>query len=110
LTKYLFKNFYNDITALPIPYDTSGILGKKYFETEIFKALRRFVRRYFNVFTKGQFKLEQAQILPEHKKILWVFPSIAQIGDALMDLSSRILLKDKTIDLFSCLTQELIRQ
>ena len=86
---------------MPIPYDTSRILGKKHYETEIFKTLRRFFRRYFNFFIKGQRKLEQSGILPEHKKILWIYPVSAQLGDSLMDMSSRVLLKDKEVDLFA---------
>ena len=63
--------------------------------------MRRFFRRYINLFIKGQCKLEQQHILPEQKKILWIFLGMPQIGDSLMDLSSRILLPDKKVDLFS---------
>ena len=39
--------------------------------------------------------------MPEHKKILWVNISAPSLGDSLMDLSSRVLLKDRKVDLFT---------
>ncbi|MDB4037954.1 lipopolysaccharide heptosyltransferase family protein [Candidatus Thioglobus sp.] len=39
--------------------------------------------------------------MPEHKNILWINMSAPSLGDSLMDLSSRIMLKDRNLDLFT---------
>lgn len=96
-----FVNFYNNLCEPPISRKTPLILNVKDFQNDIFKTLRRLIRRYINLFIKGQCKLEQQHILPEQKKILWIFLTMPQIGDSLMDLSARILLSDKKVDLFS---------
>ncbi|MCP3924797.1 MAG: glycosyltransferase family 9 protein [Desulfobacterales bacterium] len=84
-------------TLYPIPTTPLNNILKK----SKFKVLRRFIRRFMNVAIKGQLKLELEYIKPEHKKILWVSLNMPQIGDSLMDLSSRVLLKDRKVDLFS---------
>ena len=50
---------------------------------------------------KRQKNLELYSILPKHKKILWINISAPSLGDSQMDLSSRIMLSDKQIDLFT---------
>ena len=49
----------------------------------------------------GQKNLELFSILPHHSRILWINFSAPSIGDSLMDLSSRVMLKGKKIDLFT---------
>jgi heptosyltransferase-2 len=39
--------------------------------------------------------------MPTHKNILWINISAPSLGDSLMDLSSRILLKERNVDLFT---------
>ena len=50
---------------------------------------------------KKQFFLETFEILPQHKNILWINISAPSLGDSLMDLSSRVMLRGKNIDLFT---------
>jgi len=49
----------------------------------------------------NQVKLEKFIIEKKHKRILWINISAPSLGDSLMDLSSRVLLQDKSIDLFT---------
>ena len=68
------------------------------------KRYRRFIKfykRYLYIIFKGQKNLEVFSILPKHSKILWINISAPSLGDSLMDLSSRIMLKDKNMDLFT---------
>jgi len=53
------------------------------------------------IFFKGQSRLEVYNILDKHKNILWINISAPSLGDSLMDLSSRTLLQNKNIDLFT---------
>jgi heptosyltransferase-2 len=48
-----------------------------------------------------QIDLEVFEISPNHKKILWINISAPSLGDSLMDLSSRVLLHDRDIDLYT---------
>jgi ADP-heptose:LPS heptosyltransferase len=70
-------------------------------QVNFFKRYLKFLRRYLYVFLKGQRQLETFKILPEHQKILWINISAPSLGDSLMDLSSRAMLKDKALDLFT---------
>ena len=77
-----------------------------YIETHLdnislFSRYIKFLRRVLYLFLKGQSGLEIFKILPEHNRILWINISAPSLGDSLMDLSSRILLKDKDLDLFT---------
>ena len=57
---------------------------------EYWRLLRREVSLWFN----GQKRLERVQIPKSTKKILWLAPSLQNIGDAVMSLSGRVLLKE----------------
>ena len=61
----------------------------------------KFLRRYLFLLLLRQKNLEIFEILAEHKKILWINVSAPSLGDSLMDLSSRTILKNKTLDLFT---------
>ena len=50
---------------------------------------------------KGQRKKEIFSIENSHQSILWINISAPSIGDSLMDLSSRVLLKGRATDLFT---------
>lgn len=65
------------------------------------KRLLKYLRRRLYIFIRDQNKLEVFEILEEHKKILWINMSAPSLGDSLMDLSSRILLKNRQVDLFT---------
>ena len=70
---------------------------------EVSKIMRmlKFYRRYLYVILNRQKKLEKFKILPEHKNILWINISAPSLGDSLMDLSSRVMLADRRVDLFT---------
>ena len=80
-----------------IPNYIDNYLEKNSF----FKRYLKFIKRRFYIFLKGQNNLEVLAILPEHQNILWINISASSLGDSLMDLSSRVMLKDKNIDLFT---------
>jgi ADP-heptose:LPS heptosyltransferase len=61
----------------------------------------KFFKRYLYIFFKKQKSLEVFKISSRHKNILWINISASSLGDSLMDLSGRILLKDKRLDLFT---------
>ena len=61
----------------------------------------KFLRRYLFLFFLKQKNLELLSILPNHQKILWINVSAPSLGDSLMDLSSRVLLAGRSVDLFS---------
>ena len=67
----------------------------------IYSRFLKFYRRYIYIKLKRQKNLELFSILPKHKKILWINISAPSLGDSLMDLSSRVLLRNKKIDLFT---------
>jgi heptosyltransferase-2 len=50
---------------------------------------------------KRQKSLEIRNILPEHRSILWINISAPSLGDSLMDLSSRVILRGRKVDLFT---------
>jgi len=80
-----------------IPVYIQNYLQEKNNPSRIIK----FYKRYLFLLINGQIKFESEHIKVEHKKILWINLSAPSLGDSLMDLSSRILLKDKEIDLFT---------
>ena len=61
----------------------------------------KFLRRYLFLFFLKQKSLEVLSILTNHQKILWINVSAPSLGDSLMDLSSRVLLSGRSVDLFS---------
>ena len=66
--------------------------------------LRRFLKftiRYCFYFFQGHKNLEVNKIEEEQKRILWINISAPSLGDALMDLSSRVILKNKELDLLT---------
>jgi len=80
-----------------IPNYTQDFLN----QTPIFKRWPKFIKRYLYIIFKGQKNLEVFKILPEHKNILWINISAPSLGDSLMDVSSRVMLKGRSVDLFT---------
>ena len=70
-------------------------------QTPVIKRWLKFIKRYLYIVLKGQRNLEVFKISPDHKNILWINISAPSLGDSLMDLSSRIMLKGRSIDLFT---------
>ena len=80
-----------------IPNYTQDFLN----QTSIFKRWPKFIKRYLYIILKGQKNLEVFKISPNHKNILWINISAPSLGDSLMDLSSRVMLKGRSVDLFT---------
>ena len=87
--------------VLPFKYNIPNYILVHLSKIKLSERVLKFLRRYLYILIKGQKNLEIFKILPEHKKILWINASAPSLGDSLMDLSSRVLLKDKSIDLFT---------
>jgi heptosyltransferase-2 len=61
--------------------------------------LWRRLRRWLWLAVNGQTGLERTRIVPADRRILWIHAGMPQIGDSLMDLACRDLLKDREVDL-----------
>ena len=92
-----FEKTYTFPFKYEIPNYTSVFLEK----SSIIKCWIKFIKRYIYLTIKRQTALEIRQILPKHRNILWINLSAPSLGDSLMDLSSRVLLKGKEVDLFT---------
>jgi heptosyltransferase-2 len=95
ITKY--QEVYNLPFDTKIPTYTQEYLNSTKPQKRFFK----YFRRYLNLFLKSQISLEKEMIEDSDKKILWINQSAPSLGDSLMDLSSRVLLKDKDVDLYT---------
>jgi hypothetical protein len=87
--------------TLPFKYEIPNYTSVFLDESSITKGWIKFIKRYIYLTIKRQTALEIFQILPKHKNILWINISAPSLGDSLMDLSSRVLLKGKEVDLFT---------
>ncbi len=79
-----------------------SISSEDYFQRKpLYKRFTKFIGRYLytKIILKRSQKLEA--ITKQHQKILWIRTINDCFGDSLSDLSSRILLKDKQIDLLT---------
>ncbi len=92
-----FKKTYILPFKLEIPTYTQEFLQQR----SIIKSWVKFIKRYLFIFLKQQNSLEIFNFSSEHQNILWINISAPSLGDSLMDLSSRVLLKDRKIDLFT---------
>ena len=92
-----FKKTYLLPFKFEIPNYTQNFLNNDHF----FKRYIKFVKRYLYIFFKGQNTLEIDCITPNQKNILWINVSAPSIGDSIMDLSSRVLINDRKIDLYT---------
>ena len=91
-----FKKTYVLPFKNEIPNYTQDFLSKN----NLIKRYLKFLKRFIFILLSGQYSLEVNNIDPHQKKILWINVSAPSIGDSLMDLSSRSLLKDIEIDLY----------
>ena len=87
--------------VFPFKYDIPNYTSVFLEESSITKRWIKFIKRYMYLTIKRQITLEVRQILPKHRNILWINISAPSLGDSLMDLSSRVLLKGKEVDLFT---------
>ena len=99
-TLKLFSYFKRTYT-LPFQYNIPTYTEQYLNSHSFFKRFFKFFRRYLYIFFKNHIKLEQNYIQENQKNILWINLSAPSLGDSLMDLSSRILLEDKKVDLYT---------
>jgi len=92
-----FKRTYKLPFKSYIPNYTQDFLTN----TSLLRCRFKYIKRLLFLFIRSQKSLEVDNILAEHQRILWINISAPSLGDSLMDLSSRILLKNKKIDLFT---------
>ena len=85
--------------TLPFKYEIPNFIEVFLMKRSIFKQRIKYLKRHFLIIFKSQKKLELFSILPVHQDILWINISAPSLGDSLMDLSSRVMLSDKNIDL-----------
>ena len=74
---------------------------KQYLQKEAwrFKRKLKFWRRYLYMYFTGQMKLELSKMPKNSKNILWMNTTAPSLGDSLMDLAGRVLLKNFNVDL-----------
>ena len=92
-----FKKTYTLPFKFGIPNYTQEFLDKR----SVYQSWLKYLKRYLYILLKGQRSLEKLRILDEHQNILWINFSAPSLGDSLMDLSSRILISDRRIDLLT---------
>ena len=92
-----FKKTYNLPFKYEIPHYIEGFLK----QSILFSRWTKYFKRYLFIVLNRQKNLELFSILPKHKAILWINISAPSFGDSLMDLSSRVLLEGRNIDLFT---------
>lgn len=96
---FIFIGFI--VSFCPFKYDIPNYTKKYLDTTSLIRRFMKFFRRYLYIALNSHTKLELNTISREHENILWINLSAPSLGDSLMDLSSRVLLGDKKIDLFT---------
>jgi hypothetical protein len=79
----------------PLPSDAARYAAA----TPMRRILWRRLRRTAWLALTGQRRLERARIEPADRRILWIHAGMPQVGDSLMDLACRGLLRGRTVDL-----------
>ena len=92
---------YRKTYTLPFKFEIPNYSRAFLKETSVINRWLKYIKRYIYIVIKRQHKLEVFNILPKYKKILWINVSAPSLGDSLMDLSGRLLLKDCKVDLFT---------
>jgi len=82
------------------PFNENIFFSRQGFFRKVsyFRKFRKFFIRWLYVKIKLRNSKNIDLILNEHKKILWIQLVDSALGDSLMDLSSRALLKNKRVD------------
>ena len=92
---------FNRTLQFPFKYKVPIYINAYLQKVGFYKRFFKYFKRYLYVLIKRQKKCEIFLINPNHKKILWINISAPSLGDSLMDLSSREMLKGKKVDLFT---------
>lgn len=96
----MINNFKKTYT-LPFKYDIPNYTKSYIDNTSFVKRFTKYIKRHLYMMINAHLSLEQNEIKENQKNILWINISAPSLGDSLMDLSSRVLLQDKNIDLFT---------
>ena len=92
---------FNKTYKLPFKYNIPNCIDFHVQTVNYFKRYLKYFKREMFILLNNQKKLEILKIIPRHTKILWINISAPNLGDSLMDLSSRVMLSDRSIDLFT---------
>tara|TARA_B110000238_G_C16121873_1_gene437470 strand:- start:181 stop:1242 length:1062 start_codon:yes stop_codon:yes gene_type:complete len=92
---------FNKTYQFPFKYIIPNYIEVHIKTINFFNRYLKYFKREMYILFKGQKKLEIFKIAPNHQKILWINISAPSLGDSLMDLSSRVMLKNREIDLFT---------
>lgn len=95
----MFK--YKKTYLLPFKFEIPNYSDSFIKKNSFTRLYIKFIKRYIYILLLGQQNLEVRNILTKHKKILWINLSAPSIGDSLMDLSNRIFLKERIVDLYT---------
>ena len=91
------KKIYKFPFKYEIPHYVEDFLNQRSLSSGWIK----YIKRYLFITLKRQKSLELKSILPIHRNILWINISAPSLGDSLMDLSSRVMLEGRNIDLYT---------
>ena len=92
---------YKKTYTLPFKFDIPNYSQAFLGETSAFERWLKYIKRYFYILLRRQNKHEVFNILPSHNRILWINLSAPSLGDSLTDLSNRVMIRDRSIDLFT---------
>ena len=92
---------FEKIYTLPFKYQIPNYIQVFLKKNPTIKTFLKFFKRYLYLILMRQKLLEIKGIFPEHNNILWINISAPSLGDSLMDLSSRVMLKGREVDLFT---------
>ena len=92
---------YNKTFTFPFKFEIPNYISN-FIESKSSIRLRfKYLKRYLYIYINQQKSHEIFQISDSHKNILWINFSAPSLGDSLMDLSSRIMLRGRNIDLLT---------
>jgi len=92
---------YKETYTLPFKDDIPCYLSAYQSKIKSPSRIIKYIKRYLYMILKREIRNERGGISDFHKSILWINKSAPSLGDSLMDLSSRVLLASKNIDLLT---------
>jgi len=92
---------YKETYTFPFSAKIPSYLNEYKLQYSKIKSYSKFIKRYLILLFLKQKKYELKHLPISTKKILWINLSAPSIGDSLMDLSSRVMLKSFNLDLFT---------
>ncbi len=85
----------------PFKAKISASVDDYFRRVSIFRRFNRFIGRYLYAEIALRKNKKIDKITDKHQRILWIQWVDSYLGDSLMDLSSRVLIQDKRIDLLT---------